>query len=85
MRIGRQGLSDGEVSGRDKGEGYEMRSGGGEGCGGAEVDKRWTRDAEMEIVRGEVERKGLASATQRERCATRTLRPICERQGQEQG
>ena len=68
-----------------------MRSGGGEGCGGAEVDKRWTRDAEVdksdgaEIVRGEVERKGLASATQRERCATRTLRPICERQDQEQG
>ena len=68
-----------------------MRSGGGEGCGGAEVDQRWTRDAEVdrvtgaEIVRGEVERKGLASATQRERCATRTLRPICERQDQEQG
>ena len=68
-----------------------MRSGGGEGCGGAEVDKRWTRDAEVdksdgaEIVRGEVEQKGLASATQRERCATRTLRPICERQDQEQG
>ena len=39
----------------------------------------------VEIVRGEVERKGLASATQRERCATRTLRPICERQDQEQG
>ena len=38
-----------------------------------------------EIVRGDVEQKGLASATQRERCATRTLRPICERQDQEQG
>ena len=38
-----------------------------------------------EIVRGEGERKGLASATQRERCATRMLRPICERQDQKQG
>ena len=52
--------------------------------GGQEM-RRWTRVTGAEIVRGEVERKGLASATQRERCATRTLRPICERQDQEQG